>query len=278
MNEAIRENDETQLSLEKIWDFFKRNLIILLAALLVGLAGGFCVSRFAIPRKYASTVKIFTPNSNGSLSLTELNLNKSLIGDYEQIIQSHAILDDAYAQAKATALNAGHPLTDEFEVVDANGNSTYNYRKLLKSLSFGNPGDNCILSITVTAKDPYVAAYLVNAIANVAAEKVPIIMNTRSMSVYEPGRAVTTPVSPNNARNTILGGLLMLVLAIGVLVLRALFDTSMKNAEDVKARLGLATLGLISDHNAEEEGSKKHKKSYGYGYGYHHRKTDGKEG
>lgn len=264
MSEPIRENDETQISLETILDFFKRNLIILLVALLVGLGGGFCVSHFAIPRKYASTVKIFTPNSSGSLSLTELNLNKSLIGDYEQIIQSRAILDEAYRQAQANAEAGGHPLTEG-----------YTYRQLVKMLSFGNPGDNCILSITVTAKDPYDAAYLVNAIANVSAEKVPIIMNTRSFSVYETGTAVLKPVSPSDARNTVLGGLIVLALAIGVLVLRALFDTSLKNAEDVKSRLGLATLGLISDHNAEDEGGKKR---YGYGYGYHRhtKNTEGK--
>ena len=75
MNEPIRENGgETQLSLETILDFFKRNLIILLAALLVGVAGGYCISRFAIPRKYSSAVSIFTPNSGGTLSLTELNM------------------------------------------------------------------------------------------------------------------------------------------------------------------------------------------------------------
>ena len=260
MSEPIRENDETQISLETILDFFKRNLIILLVALLVGLGGGFCVSRFAIPRKYSSSVSIFTPNSGGNLSLTELNLSKSLIGDYKQVIQSREILTDAYEQAKANAQNGGHPLTEE-----------YTLRQLIKSLSFGNPGDNCILTITVTAKDPYDAAYLVNAIANVAAEKVPIIMNTRSFQIYERGTVVLKPVSPSDARNTVLGGLIALVLTVGVLVLRALFDTSLKNAEDVKSRLGLATLGLVSDHNAEADGSKKR---YGYGYGYHRHSDD----
>ena len=255
MSEPIRENGETQISLETILDFFKRNLIILLVALLVGLGGGFCVSHFAIPRKYASTVSIFTPNSGGSLSLTELNLSKSLIGDYKEIIKSRDILNEAYEQAKANAEHGGHPLTVE-----------YTYRQVAKSLSFGNPGDNCILTITVTVEDPYDAAYLVNAIANVAAEKVPIIMNTRSFQIYERGTVVTAPVSPSDARNTVLGGILVLILAIGVLFLRALFDTSLKNAEDVKSRLGLATLGLISDHNAEDESGKKR---YGYGYGYH---------
>ncbi len=255
MNEPIRENDETQISLETIFDFFKRNLIILLVALLIGLGGGFCVSRFAIPRKYASSVAIFTPNSGGSLSLTELNLSKSLIGDYKEIIKSREIMTEAYEQAKANAQAGGHPLTRE-----------YTYRQLVKTLSFGNPGDNCILTITVTVKDPYDAAYLVNAVANVAAEKVPIIMNTRSFQIYERGTMNPKAVSPSDARNTVFGGLIALALTIGVLVLRTLFDTSLKNAEDVKSRLGLATLGLISDHNAEDEGGKKR---YGYGYGYH---------
>ena len=260
MSEPIRENDETQISLETILDFFKRNLIILLVALLIGLGGGFCVSHFAIPRKYSSSVAIFTPNSGGSLSLTELNLSKSLIGDYKEIIKSRDILSEAYEQAKANAEAGGHPLTE-----------AYTYRQLVKALSFGNPGENCILTITVTVKNPYDAAYLVNAIANVSAEKVPIIMNTRSFQIYERGTVILKPVSPSDVRNTIFGGLIVLALAIGALILRALFDTSVKNAEDVKSRLGLATLGLISDHNAEDEGGKKR---YGYGYGYHRHTKD----
>ena len=63
------------------------------------------------------------------------------------------------------------------------------------------------------------------------------------------------------------------LLTVGVLALRAVFDTSLKNAEDVKSRLGLATLGLVSDHNAEADGSKKR---YGYGYGYHRHTKDTK--
>ena len=257
MNEPIRENDETELSLETIFNFFKRNLIILLVALLIGLVGGYCVSRFLIPRKYASSVSIFTPNSSGSLSLTELNLNKSLIGDYEQIIQSRPIINEAYEKAKTNAEAGGHPLTKE-----------YTYGQLVKAISFGNPGNNCILTITMTTTDPFDSAYLVNAVATVAAEKVPIIMNTRSFSVYQNGQAVLNPVSPNDYRNAVLGGLVVLVLTIGVLALRALFDTSLKNAEDVKLRLGLETLGFISDHSIEEESGKRR---YGYGYGYSRR-------
>lgn len=254
MNESIRENGETQISFESIFDFLKRHLIILLVALLVGCGGGFCISRFAIPEKYASSAAIFTPNSGGSLSLSDLNLNKSLIGDYKEIIKSRDIINEAYERAKTNAAAGGHPLTEE-----------YSNRQFVKALSFGNPGDNCILTITVTVKDPYDAAYLVNALAYVAAEKVPVIMNTRSLQVYEFGTASSKPVSPNHVRNTVLGGVIVLLLTVGVLVLRALLDTSLKNTEDVKSRLGLATLGLISDHNIEAESGKK----YGYGYGYH---------
>lgn len=263
MSEPIRGNDEAEISLETVFDFFKRNLIVLLAALLIGLAGGYCISRFALPRKYASTVYIFTPNSGNSLSLTELNLNKSLIGDYKEIIVSRAILEPAYEEAKTAAAAEGRPLTRE-----------YTTGQLKKAVSFGNPGQNCILSITVTTIDPYDAAYLVNAIATIAADKVPIIMNTRSFYVYQGGTVSFSPVAPNDWRNAAFGGLALLVLTIGILVLRAVFDTSLKNAEDVKARLGLETLGFISDNSIEDDG----KKRYKYGYSYTSRAKKGDDG
>ncbi len=66
------------------------------------------------------------------------------------------------------------------------------------------------------------------------------------LSVVDPAVAPVTPVSPNRLLDTLLGGVLGLLFAMGFVFLFESIDDKVKDAEAVQDLLGLSTLGTIT--------------------------------
>ena len=53
------------------------------------------------------------------------------------------------------------------------------------------------------------------------------------------------PYSPNTMKNTLMGGILGVLLAAGILAVLHIMDDTVKTSEEIEKYLGLSTLGLI---------------------------------
>ena len=56
------------------------------------------------------------------------------------------------------------------------------------------------------------------------------------------------PVSPNVGRNTMLGGVLGLVISVGIILLTVLLDNKIHTEDDVAKYLDLAVVGVIPEY------------------------------
>lgn len=66
------------------------------------------------------------------------------------------------------------------------------------------------------------------------------------LSVVEPAVAASAPVSPRPPLNTLLGAILGLLVAVGIVVVAERLDDSIRDPDDVQALVGLSTLGTIA--------------------------------
>lgn len=53
------------------------------------------------------------------------------------------------------------------------------------------------------------------------------------------------PVSPSKAKNTVLAGMLGLVISVGIVILRYLLNNKFMTDDDITNKLGLTVLGVI---------------------------------
>ena len=70
---------------------------------------------------------------------------------------------------------------------------------------------------------------------------------------YTDGEAV----SPSVLKNTVIGGMLGLLLASGIVVIAYLFNDTIMSAEDVEKKLGLNVLGTLPLEETEYDGENK---------------------
>jgi capsular polysaccharide biosynthesis protein len=133
------------------------------------------------------------------------------------------------------------------------------YEDLLKTVTIENPNNTRILKINVVNSDPKLAAAISNAMAESLSDRVAEVMSTSKPSTVEQAVVPKKPSSPNTVQNTVIGGLLGLLIAIIVVLSRYYMDDTIKTEEDITKYLGMNTLAAISlEHSGADSG--KHQK------------------
>lgn len=220
-----------------IWSYLPQ---IILSAM-IGFLAMYFVSASLIHPRYSSTTKIYVMANEevakGNVDTGTLQAGMLLTHDYEEIIKSRQVTESVIAN------------------LDLNISST----ALKNMMTVETPEGTRVISITVSAGDPYAAADICNEIREVSTRRIQQVMDMKSIEVVEYANIPRIPYSPNKGRNALLGGIVMALLAIVIVVSASLMNNTIKSSEDVERYLGLSTLGSIpyDPEVAEEPGKRK---------------------
>lgn len=105
--------------------------------------------------------------------------------------------------------------------------------------------DTEVLVVMVKNTDPGLAANICNSIMKVAPQAITGTVEVGSVNVVDYAKIPLYPEPPLTTRNVAVGALLGLMFGAGLIFLIRLFDNTVKNADDLRTGLGLATLGGI---------------------------------
>jgi Capsular polysaccharide biosynthesis protein len=220
-------NEEVEIDLLDLFYLIKSRLwIIILSGAIVAAAAGL-ISSFVLTPIYTSTTYLYILNKTPSLtnltSLDDLQLGTQLTQDYMVLVKSRTVVN---------------------QVIDNLG-MDISYEQMKELVSITNPPNTRILEISVNYPDAYMANEIVNEFADVSKKQIASIMDIKEPRIADKGVVATEPSSPNIKRNIIIGGLVGLIIAAGIIVVLYLMDDTIKNDEDIEKYLGISTLGLI---------------------------------
>ena len=202
--------------MSKIW------LIILLAGLGFGMMIGYTMLFVKPTYSSSSTIYILTKTTSIT-SLADFQIGTQLTQDYKVIITSRPVLE---------------------EVIENLG-LNMSYDTLKGQISVNNPDNTRFLELTVKNNDAYLAKKIVDELTNVSVKKTAEVMETEPPNIMDYGQLPESPIAPSMKKNGIIGGLLGLVLACAIIIIRYMMNDSIKNGEDVERYLGLNVLGMI---------------------------------
>lgn len=247
MNEIdIQKNEEVEIDFGRVFH------AIMKKAWLVGVIAVLCAvltfvgTFFFVTPMYEAGAKFYVNNSNlslgdASLSISsgDLTTSRSLVDSYIVILKTRETLVDVldYAGAQLTP------------------------SELRKMLSAEAVDETEIFQVTVTHSDPQTAERLANAIAYILPKRIGTIIDGTSARVAEAAVVPSSPSSPSYSKNTIVGFLLGFFLTVVVVALREIFDTTIREEEDVAQSCKHPILAAVPDMTAQSKGG-----SY-YGYG-----------
>lgn len=229
-NNLIRRDgidDEYEINLVELFGALLKKWWLILIAALVGALIAFGVSRFLITPKYESAAMLYMVSSSVSItSIADLQIGSELADDFGKIVTSKSVVDKAAKQ-----------LSDE-------KGKEFTRQEILDRTSVSNTATR-MLTITVTDTNAEDACDIANAVTQQAADRVAEITKSDPPSIVETAEVSTEPVSPDVGRNTVIGFLIGLLIAAGIITMRFVMNDNIKTEEDIERVLGLKTLVVI---------------------------------
>ncbi len=246
-------NNVKDINLSEIFSALLRKAwLIVVCTVLAGAISYVYTANFITPL-YRSTVKIYVNNMNRSentgISSNDLATSQRLVATYITILKSDSVLSSV-AEQVGTGVSADY------------------IKSHMDAYSLNNTE---VFEVSISNKDPYLAAKIANAIANVAPAKISETVEGSSTKIVDWAKPAGAPYTPLKSRNTTLGMLAGALVAAAIIILQTLLDVRIKGEEDLALISEAPVLGLIPDLAIESKGQ------YGYsGYKYVAYKADNK--
>ncbi len=218
--------------------FWQRAWIIALCAVVLA-AAGFSFAKFMIEPQYSSTIQLYVNNekqeeASDSVSSSDLQAAQLLVKTYGAILKNRSTL----------------------QLVSDKLDNQYSTGALSGMISTGAVNETEIMYVTVTCGDPQEAARILNAIIAVFPDRIEEIRDGTSVSVMDKEAPVNkSPVSPSISKYTMLGFVLGMIGAMGVLAVIAIFDNTIHDENYIMETYDYPILAKIPD--LLEDGSSK---------------------
>lgn len=232
MNEEYKrslfvEEEEAEIDLVELFSFYLTKWPWVLAGLLLGAVIAGCVTFFLITPKYTATSKLYmvSSSSDSVVDLTDLNIGTSLSSDYAELLKVRPILEEIIKEEKLD----------------------YTYEELFDMISISAINDTRILVVDVESASPAEAKTIANALAVKAESKIPVLMDTAKPNIAEEAIVPAHKSSPSLTKNTLIGGMLGMIIVLGVFTLIFLMDDTLNSAEDVQKLLGIMPLTVVPE-------------------------------
>ena len=209
--------------LRKLWS---KKFFIVFVGLIVGTIA-LLGSVFFIKPKYTSTTRIYVVSRSSDTSLTnqDLQAGSYLVNDYKEVITSSEVLSSVIDQEKLS-MSTG---------------------ELSKEIAVTIPTDTRVISIAVTDTDAQRACDIANTVRQVAAEKIKAVTKVDDVTTLESATKPSHPSSPTVKKNTVIGALAGVFLAIVGILVAEVLDDRVRRPEDIEETLGMTLLGVVPD-------------------------------
>lgn len=212
-----------------LYDLFKylkdKWLIILCSVISFLVIGTFYFNVILVPKYTSSTTLVLASSNteNNTINQNDITINQKLVKTYQQIVTSRRVLNQVIEEL-------GLDVSAEV---------------LAKDISVSVVNDADIIKISVTNESPRIAYQVANSVANVFSEEVVELYNLSNVNILDRAVRSDTPSSMGLAKTLVIFTLAGLVMSLGVIFIMFYFDTTIKSAEQIEAKLDVPVLGSI---------------------------------
>ena len=211
------------------WD--KKGIIVFI--LIISIFAGFIYTMYYKDPKYtASATLILAQKDAGETAVTQtdVTLNDKLISTYKELAKSNTVVREVINNLSLTKTSES---------------------KLKSSINVTALKDTQIIKISVTDPEPDKAQRIANELSEVFVKKIAEIYKIDNISIVDKAELPTLPSNINHKKDIAIFAAAGLVVAIGIITLIHLLDTTVKNSADVEKATDLLVLAEIPECNFE---------------------------
>ncbi len=220
-----------ELDLKKLIGIFWNKRLHIIVILLIAIVIGTIYSFYFVKPEYESYTTVVLvkdatntdSSSQETITSSDLGLAKNLIGTYSKLVKSKSTL-------RETINNLGINESED---------------TLEDKITVSEIEDTAMLKITVQHEDPVQAMKIANEVTNVFAKKVAEIYKIDNVYTVDQAEESITPCNINHIRDILIFFIIGLVIAIIYVLVANIFDTTIKDADDIENNTDLITLVSI---------------------------------
>lgn len=221
------------MELLRYWGFIRRKLwMIALITIVSCTAVGYYSNHF-LQSQYEASAELIVNSPQvdpktqvSNVDVGSITSNIMLIKTYKEIIQTPRIMTKVVAQFPEL-----HATADE----------------LIAKISVNSLNETQVMSISARDNSYKRAAEMANAVSKVFQQEVRTLMKLDNLSVLNWADTTKQPgaISPHPTTNIIVAFILSMMIGIGIAFVLDQLDNTVKNEDDIRALLGIPTLGAI---------------------------------
>ena len=235
-----KEHFEKSISVYELIALFKRYLILIIAAGLIGGICTYCVYSWFVDPVYEASAKMIVNSrqeQTGSMTNDQITSAQKLVDTYAIIIRSRPVLE---------------PVVEKLDL-------KMSVESLTSMITVTSVNDTQVMQIAVRSTNPEQALQIVEQIVEICPDIIINAVEAGSVKTIEPAYLKKAPVGPNTNLYTVVAACLAMVVVVVIVLLRHILDNTYKSEADLRNELELPVLGVIPHY----ESCLKKKKSKG---------------
>lgn len=233
----MEEKEYETIDLREILLLLKKNLLGLIAVTVLFAIAGYLISAFVMTPKYEASATMIVNSREEAIPQTSITNDQitsatKLVDTYSVILTSDTVLDKTIEDL---GLNM-------------------DYQDLLKKVTVESVNSTQVMKIAAQDEDPQRAQQIVASIVEQAPDIIIQTVKAGSVEVISQPKVEDEPVSPKKIINTVIAGMLGLVLSLAFVFLRSMLNNKFMTDTDINKRLGLTVLGVIPQVSMKGQG------------------------
>ena len=226
---------EETISLQDIFRILKKRVMLIVFCTVLGISAAGVLTFFVITPKYSSQAQLIVRlPQNEMTNVNDINANLQMINTYKDLITSDTVVSAVQLKLK-----------EEY-------NQAISQEDLKASLSVQQSQNSQMFSISSTTTDPILSERIANQTTTLFQETAQSTLSVDKISVISNASASTSPVSPNNKLNLVIGLVGGVMLGILMAFMLEFFDRTLKDEEYITEDLHMPLLGVVQNMSAKE--------------------------
>ena len=210
------------------------HIVLIIVVGVVFAAGAFVYTSKFVPKKYAAEATMIV-NSGATdyvpyMTNDQINTATKLVDTYSVIIRSGRVMN----------------------TVKENLGMQNTFGSLITGVTVKSVEGTQVMKITVTGYDANAALEVCREITKVAPDIIVDTMEASSVKLITEAYTNGNSIYPNVQKNTMMGGMLGMMLVCGIVVLKTILDTKIQTEDDVK-KYDVPVVGMIPIYAHEEK-------------------------
>ncbi len=249
-------NEEVTLDLKEIFDVLMSRKWFIICVAVFGFVFAFGYTKLCIPYQFTASVSMYVKNVTNKTAVDIVNQSDITAAQQLAATCIEILYDDVVSDAIGEKLVENYTpeeLAPYFSLEETDDGYKIKTASISSKVSYSTVNETELIRIAVTCGDPVIAADMCNYITEIAPDILIRVVGAGDVEAVGEAKVPSGPSSPNATKNSLMGFALGFIVAAGLVVLRFIFDNTIKSGEDAADKFNLPLIGEIPFYALESD-------------------------